>query len=244
MALGLIPLAAVVVAGSLAVRSSLRSTPTAVASSSTPAPLGSATGPSSPSASLPTAPAGDVPETPEPSTSSDSPEATASEEEEGIEEGTYSVDLSGTVGGRSFQRSAQIRVMPTVARVGTNNGVNPVEVCLRSGFPAGAPEVGAIWFGTNTACFPERGAQLDMTTVSVSGDTVTVEPDGRIAAGGLNNFVDSGSYIGACLYQPVSGSMTVTFSGGSASGKIDITGYSGPCRAVGTKTSYSARFTG
>lgn len=103
--------------------------------------------------------------------------------------------------------------------------------------------MGAKWFGTNTACFPERGAQLDTATVEVSGDTVTVRPDARIAAAGLNQFTASGNYIYACLYQPVSGTMTVTFSGASASGELDINGYSGPCQAAGTNTTYTATFT-
>ncbi|TMR00838.1 hypothetical protein ETD83_15730 [Actinomadura soli] len=40
-----------------------------------------------------------------------------------------------------FDRTV-LTIRPGGARVGTTNGVNPIEVCLRSGFPAGAPEVG------------------------------------------------------------------------------------------------------
>ncbi|WP_141578883.1 Hsp70 family protein [Actinomadura sp. WMMA1423] len=242
LALAMIPVTAAVVAGSLLLRSQLNpSENTGASSVTTPAPQVPAAPPETPAPS----PAITVIDSPSPPQSSSPPEESPTPEgEPGIPAGTYSVSLSGTVGGRSFQRTARLQVMPTVARVGTTNGVNPVEVCLRSGFPAGTPEVGAIWFGTNTACFPERGAQIDMTTVEISGDTVTVRPDARIAAAGLNQFTASGDYIYSCLYQPVSGSMRVDFSGGSPSGELDINGYSGPCQAVGTNTTYTARFTG
>ncbi|WP_344438572.1 Hsp70 family protein [Actinomadura bangladeshensis] len=237
MALAVIPVAAAVIAGSFFVRSQLGPSENTGSSSSITTPPAAPV--VSPAPSLPT-PLDSPADTPTPTEPEISP---TPEDEPGIREGTYSVSLSGTVGGRTFQRSAELQVKSTVARVGTNNGVNPIEVCLRSGFPAGTPEVGAIWFGTNTACFPERGAQLDTTTVEVSGDTVTVRPDARIAAAGLNQFTASGDYIYACLYQPVSGTMTVTFSGGSASGELDINGYSGPCQAAGTNTTYTATFT-
>lgn len=165
--------------------------------------------------------------------------------EEVISPGDYTVTLSGTVAGQQFERTAELQVLPTVTDYGVTNDVNLIEVCLKSGFPAGSPELGALWFGTNTACFPERGAQLDMAYVSVSGNTVTVEPDSQIAATGLNSFVDSGDFISACLYYPVSGTMIVTVStDGSVSGSLDLVGYSGPCRATGTQSTYRAEFTG
>ncbi|CNE46605.1 chaperone protein DnaK [Mycobacterium tuberculosis] len=237
MALAMIPVAAAVIAGSFFIRSQLGPSENTGSSSSITPPPAEPVG--SPAPSLPS-PEDSATDTPTPTEPEISP---TPEDEPGIKEGTYTVSLSGTVGGQTFQRTAQLQVTSTVARVGTNNGVNPIEVCLRSGFPAGTPEVGAIWFGTNTACFPERGAQLDTATVEVSGDTVTVRPDARIAAAGLNQFTASGNYIYACLYQPVSGTMTVTFSGASASGELDINGYSGPCQAAGTNTTYTATFT-
>ncbi|MGI5327701.1 Hsp70 family protein [Actinomadura nitritigenes] len=242
LALAMIPVTAAVVAASFFVRAHLASSEdtgsSPVATTVPPVPDASPTAP-------PPSPAVSVTDSPSPPESSSPPEESPTPADAGgIKEGTYSVSLTGTVSGQTFRRTAQLQVMPTVTRVGTTNGVNPIEVCLRSGFPAGTPEVGAIWFGTNTACFPERGAQLDMTTVEMSGDTVTVRPDARIAATGLNQFTASGNYIYACLYQPVSGTMTVSFSGGSPSGELDINGYSGPCQAVGTNTAYTARFTG
>lgn len=65
------------------------------------------------------------------------------------------------------------------------NGENQLELCLRSGFPAGNPEVGAIWLGSNTACFNSR-AQLDMVFADVQGDRYSLRPDSTIAATGLN----------------------------------------------------------
>ncbi|MGI5200650.1 Hsp70 family protein [Spirillospora sp. CA-108201] len=241
-AMAMIPLTAVVVAAALFARSHLGpSENTGSASVTTTAPQASVASPAAPVPS----PAGSVTDSPTPEESSSPPEESPTPEEEtGIRTGTYSVSLSGMVSGQTFRRTAQLQVMPTVTRVGTNNGVNPVEVCLRSGFPAGTPEVGAIWFGTNTACFPERGAQLDMTNVEVDGDTITVRPDARIAATGLNQFTASGNSIYACLYQPVSGTMTVDLSGDSPTGELDINGYSGPCQAVGTNTTYTASING
>ncbi|WP_067451036.1 Hsp70 family protein [Actinomadura macra] len=239
-ALAMIPLTVAVVAGGFVLRSHLGPSESTGASSSTTTLPGAPT--NSPTSALPspTISETDTSGAPDPSTSPE--ESPTPEGGSGIEEGTYSVSLSGTVSGQAFERTAQLQVMSTVARVGTTDDVNPIEVCLRSGFPAGTPEVGAIWFGTTTACFPERGAQIDMATVEVSGDTVTVRPVERIAAGGLNQFTASGNSIYACLYQPVAGSMTVTFSGDSASGELDINGYGGPCQAIGTNATYTARF--
>src|SRR5688500_1508048 len=49
----------------------------------------------------------------------------------------YEVTIEGTASGNAFSRTATLTVLPTVTEV-TENGVNPYEACLRSGFPAGA----------------------------------------------------------------------------------------------------------
>ncbi|MEV7012364.1 hypothetical protein [Streptosporangium sp. NPDC051022] len=141
---------------------------------------------------------------------------------------SYSVTISGNVNGRNFQRSGTVVLRSTVTRV-TTNGVNPVDVCLKSGFPAGAPDVGAIWYGSNSACV-RSAASLDMAFVSVNGNTVTVSPDKRISATSANNFTATSS-ITTCIYYPVEGGATYTFrDNGTVSGRISIRGFGGyPC---------------
>jgi hypothetical protein len=138
----------------------------------------------------------------------------------------YQVTLTGTVSGNSFRRTASLRLIPTVAKVGTNNGVNSIDLCLRSGFPAGVPEIGAIWFGSNSGCF-NAPAQLDMVYLEETGNTVTMRPDSRIAATGANSWTP-GSGVVACIYYPIDGSASFTFSGASVSGSIALRGYSSP----------------
>ena len=142
--------------------------------------------------------------------------------------GTYSVTISGSVGGTDFERTGTLQIRETIAEEGTTNGVNPVDVCLVSGFPAGQPDVGAIWLGSNSGCDPGAGAaDIDLGYVTVDGTTVTFEPDERVAATFGNNFTES-SGLAACPYTPVSGQLTVTIdSDGSVSGSVDTTGYGG-----------------
>jgi hypothetical protein len=141
--------------------------------------------------------------------------------------GSYDVTITGVAGGRSFSRRGTVRILGTISEVGTTNGVNAVDVCLISGSPAARPEVGAIWFGSNSGCSPgASAAHLDLAYVEVSGSTVTVQPDQRIAAT-LGNHYTVSSGLAACPFAPVSGSMRVTASGGRLTGRVDITGYGG-----------------
>jgi hypothetical protein len=159
--------------------------------------------------------------------------------------GTWQVTISGTVSGRNFQRTGTVVVGSTVATSGTTTEVNPIEVCLKSGFPAGTPEIGAIWLGTTSACFPTRGADLDLATVDVSGNDVTVAPDSQVAAT-LNNGFNALGGVTACIYAPDGGQATYHFNpDGSLDGTIDITGFGGACGQVGgTSASYRATITG
>lgn len=120
-------------------------------------------------------------------------------------------------------------MVPTIAATGTTNGVNPTEVCLISGFPAGQPDVGAIWLSSNSGCDPGAGAaDIDLAFVTVEANTITVKPDERVAATAGNNFTSSSDYIRACLFLPVSGRLRVTTGdGGSVRGEVDVTGYGG-----------------
>ncbi|GAA3132537.1 hypothetical protein [Streptosporangium carneum] len=141
---------------------------------------------------------------------------------------SYSVTISGGVSGRGFRRSGTVVLRSTVTRV-TTNGVNPVDVCLKSGFPAGSPDVGAIWYGSNSACVRST-ASLDMAYVRVNGNTVTVSPDSRISATFTNNFTANSS-IASCIYHPTEGGATYTFhDNGTVSGRISMRGFGGyPC---------------
>lgn len=160
-----------------------------------------------------------------------------------IQPGTYEVTLRGQVSGNPFQRAATITVGPTVASSGTTSEVNPVEICLRSGFPAGTPETGAIWFGTNSACFPTRGADLDLAIVSAAGPTVEVAPDSAVAATLANGFNAAGGVV-ACIYAPDGGTVTYRFGPDRVEGTVALTGFGGACGAVGTSATYSATFAG
>ncbi|GAA0410697.1 hypothetical protein Acor_14430 [Acrocarpospora corrugata] len=172
-------------------------------------------------------------------------ESTPAEDPEETEDeffgGTYTVTISGVAGWTEFTREGTVTIQETIAEVGTNNGVNPIDVCLVSGMPAGLPEVGAIWFASNSGCIPGAGAaQLDMAYVEVDGSTVTVQPDERIAATLSNNFTVNDDYITSSIFAPVSGQMTITTDAdGDLSGSIAITGYSG----MGTAT-YQAEISG
>jgi hypothetical protein len=146
----------------------------------------------------------------------------------GLADGTFDVSISGTVSGRSFTRSATLTIRPTITSEGTTNGVNDVDVCLVSGSPGAEPDVGAIWFGSNSACDPgARSADIDLGYVEVDGDTITLKPDERLAATDANNFTSS-SGLAACLFAPVSGELSITTDvDGSVSGSLDVSGYGG-----------------
>ncbi|MCR6484449.1 hypothetical protein M8542_16620 [Amycolatopsis sp. OK19-0408] len=155
--------------------------------------------------------------------------------------GSYDVTLSGSVSGHSFSRPATLRVVDTISSSGTTNDVNPVDVCLVSGSPAGRPQPGAIRFGSNTGCLPGSGAaDLDLASVDTDGDTITVEPVENMAATGGNLFTSSSS-IAACPFFPKSGRLRVTIDGGDVSGRIEVTGYGG---AFCGTTVYDAKISG
>lgn len=137
----------------------------------------------------------------------------------------WRVVISGTASGHAFRRVALVALAPTVTRV-TTNGVNPVDVCLISGTPSVQPEPGAIHFSSNSACYGYR-SRLDMGTVRVSGGTVTFAPDSRLSATFVNNH--TGSYgVTACIYYPVSGRGTYSFtSNGAVHGSVAYSGFAG-----------------
>jgi Zn-dependent protease with chaperone function len=156
--------------------------------------------------------------------------------------GTFDVTLTGTASGNYFERTATLSFEPTISEEGTTNGVNPIDVCLISGFPGAQPEPGAIWLGSNSGCNPgASAANIDMGSVETDDATVNFAPDPDIAATMANNFTASGG-LTACIYAPVDGWLTVTVSAdGSVSGSISITGYGG---AMCGNSGYEAELSG
>lgn len=160
-----------------------------------------------------------------------------------FDEMRYAVTISGTVSTNNFRRSGEIVLRPVVDGVATQNGVNPFELCLRSGFPAGAPETGALWFGSNTACFPTR-SDIDMVSVELNGNTYAAVPDAGLGATGVNGWTAE-SGLTACLYFPIEGRTVLTFDAeGGVEGRIDMVGFFGGCGAVGTRSTYKATVSG
>ncbi|GAA2051118.1 hypothetical protein GCM10009839_67450 [Catenulispora yoronensis] len=153
--------------------------------------------------------------------------------------GVWDVTISGVVGSNSFQRVGRLAIVPTITTTGTENGVNPVDVCLVSGNPSAVPEPGAIWNGSNAACHPAATlAQLDLGTVTVQGTTVYYQTDSNISAT-FNNLFNQYGGLAACPYYVRSGGMAVrTNADGSVTGAIDVVGYG--CGFV----EYKAQITG
>ncbi|WP_439378008.1 hypothetical protein [Amycolatopsis lexingtonensis] len=179
--------------------------------------------------------------TTEPETTTEEETTTPAEEASESPAGSYEVTLSGSVEGRSFRRSATLRVVETISSTGTTNDVNPVDVCLVSGNPAAQPQPGAIRLGSNSGCLPSTAAaDLDLAEVDADGGTITVEPVENVAATGGNLFTASTS-VAACPYYPVSGRLRVTIDGGDVSGSIEVTGYGG---AFCGRTAYDATISG
>ena len=150
----------------------------------------------------------------------------------------WRVTISGSASGWSFRKTGLFYLAGRVTRV-TNNDVNPLEACLKVGYPSGSPRRGSIWYGSNSDCFPSGPSRLDVAYVGISGSTVVVRPDSRYQATYVNNWTVRRSII-ANIYSPISGSgrFTIT-SGGGLRGTIDLLGYGadpGPSRYQATLT--------
>jgi hypothetical protein len=151
----------------------------------------------------------------------------------------YRVTIRGTASGNPFAVRGVLLLAPTVTRV-TTNGVNPFEACLASGFPAGNPQTGAIRYGTNSACFRSRGANIDTVFARLRGRTYRTRPDGRLQATFLNNWTARPG-ITACIYSPVSGSTVYRLRNKRVRGAIHMRGYGGAFCGFST---YDARIRG
>jgi hypothetical protein len=146
------------------------------------------------------------------------------------------VTITGTTSGKPFIVGGTVTLHRTVTRAGTTNGVNRGDVCLQAGLPAGRPTRGAIWYGSNSACFPDGRENLDLAYVTVTGNQLTVNPDRRFQAPMTNVWVDR------CSYSATSGAATYrVHTNGSLSGSLRLQGNGGA--SCGTST-YIATLTG
>lgn len=152
----------------------------------------------------------------------------------------YQVTITGTASGNPFTISGLMAIAPTVT-VATTNGVNPVEVCLKAGNPATQPAAGAIQYGSNSACFRSRGANIDMVYAGLSDSLkYTTVPDSRLQATFLNHWTNR-SGVTACIYSPVDGRTSYTFTETAVTGTIALQGFAG---AGCGSSSYVASITG
>lgn len=154
----------------------------------------------------------------------------------------YQITIAGTASGWNFTRSGVLVLARTVDRTNVSrNGVNPLEVGIVSGNPMISPERGAIQFATNVGLLGAR-SQLDITTVGVSGNTITIDmaPNISYASSFVGFNVTSG--LTANFWFITSGRIIVTVSpdGRSVSGTINLSGRG----SLYGNASYSARFSG
>lgn len=159
----------------------------------------------------------------------------------------YDVVLRGRVADRDFERRGRLFVAPTYEEVATENGVNPVDLCLISGSPGANPEDGAIWFGTNSGCIPSarQGLNVDMAFVDLDGNRALIEPDPGLTGVSLNTFASlpPGDFIGL-LYLIETGLIEVEISDGRVQGSVEVVGFCGVCTGGpgGNRGSYTATF--
>ena len=154
----------------------------------------------------------------------------------------YDITIQGVSQGVNFQRQGKIYIYSTVTSV-TENGVNPLDVFIESGFPVGNPTPGSIWLSTNNALFPDAGiAAVDMAYVSTSANQINIQPDSGISAVQGNNFtVSSGLF--ATPYLIVGGTATLQFQNNQQNivGNINIIGKG---YSFSTNTPYQATISG
>jgi hypothetical protein len=153
---------------------------------------------------------------------------------------TYAVRMTGVSPNEQFDRVAQLLVTPPVDTTGANfnNGVNARDVALVSGFPAGTPEAGAIWYATNTALYRAAGisasddivnAALDVAFVDADeqASVLRVIPDGpdNALAAQLNTFTARTSLF-ASIFVVIEGVLQLQFSADATqvSGVMDFGG--------------------
>lgn len=156
----------------------------------------------------------------------------------------YRVVLAGATPRGGFRREGLLLVEPPLDTSGINfdNGINARDVGLISGNPPAVPEVGAIWYATNTGVYSRMGLGASVSQDLALLDTAYVTAD---EAGGLLNVVVDGQFWGlpaarssqlncftpgagllASIYQIIQGGMTLRFSedATAVAGTIDFVG--------------------
>ena len=145
------------------------------------------------------------------------------EVEQSTPRSVYNVIIEGTANGNYFRGLGQLYIYPTIAAIGTQNRVNPVDLLIRSGNPIGSsPQTGAIRLGTNTELL-DRRTPIDLAYVNTSSNQITIVPDARLASFGVNIFSSSSSVIDG-PWQVYDGSVNLQFLDQRVYGKIDIRG--------------------
>lgn len=174
----------------------------------------------------------------------------------------YSVTISGNVhvgsGKTIFSQKSTVYLRRTIDTTNVaNNGINPVDVGIKTAASPLSGSAGALWFATNTSLSAEIGSsaviassKVDVAYVSINGGKVTANVDGNamgLPSARINylNVFNAKSGLTAQIYNVLSGRVTasVTSKGKSISGTIDLTGSSGFSSGAAT-TRYVATFSG
>lgn len=127
--------------------------------------------------------------------------------------------------------TGKLDARPTINAASSTNGVNPFDTCLRVGFPAGAPEPGALWFFTNVNCLSEGNDRIDLAQVVYDQTGYSAIPDSTFTGcldGTRNRCVNTftaRSGLLACIFEPNRGKVRYRFSSeGTVEGEIDLVG--------------------
>jgi PKD repeat protein len=173
----------------------------------------------------------------------------------------YKINMSGFTPNANFERQGDMLIGPTIIGAGGanfNNGINDREIGIVSGFPAGFPQAGALWFFSNTALCQymntgcnsiQANAALDITFTEIDENLgyLKFTLDGviydNVGAGNalvaeLNTFTATNNFISGQIYQVIQGTIEVYFDNGgeSVSGVIDIQGVN--ANSIGTSYMY------
>lgn len=173
----------------------------------------------------------------------------------------YKINMSGYTPNASFSRQGDMLIRPTIVGAGGvnfNNGVNQRDIGIVSGFPAGLPEAGALWFFSNSAMCQymntgcnsiQSNAALDVTFTQINESsgylryTLDGVIYGNVGAGNalaaeLNTFTATNNFISGQIFQVIQGTIEIYFNnnGQSVSGTIDLQGVN--ANSIGTSYMY------
>jgi hypothetical protein len=174
----------------------------------------------------------------------------------------FSITLDGAAGAGGgltpFRQDAVLVLVPTIdPTAATRNGVNPVDVGIKT---AGSPIVGvagALWFGTNLAVSAVIGSSpavaasaVDVAFVSIAGGHVEVQLDGNVfglpfARVNYLNIYNVQTSLLAQIHNVLGGRLVfdVTEGGNAIRGAIELGGSSG-FNGPAVSSVYAASFAG